>query len=166
MTISIRALALAILALGAGCSEAPRTPEPAGDSRAHAAIDSLNARLSKAYRDRDPALYATVFTDTAVFEWPAFDTQRGRAAMSAMARANWAALRDMDLKLTVASRRIAGDQATEFGAFEQSYADSAGTRRTEYGRYVALLLKQRDGAWLMDRFFGFADSTSPRPAVR
>ena len=83
-----------------------------------------------------------------------------------MARGNWASLKDMDLKLNVASRRIAPDHATEFGAFEQSWSDSSGARMAEFGRYVTLLARLADGRWLIDRFFGFEDSTrtlSKRP---
>jgi ketosteroid isomerase-like protein len=83
-----------------------------------------------------------------------------------MARDNWAGLSDMDLRLTVSDRRVGPDQATEFGAFEQSYRDAGGARRTEFGRYAALLVRQADGGWRMDRFLGFADSTRPRPAGR
>jgi ketosteroid isomerase-like protein len=125
---------------------------------ANAGVDSLNARISKAYRDHDPVAYGRLFTDSAVFEWPAFTTVRGRAGLEAMARANWASLSDMDLKLDVAHRRIAPDHVTEFGAFQQAYADSAGARSVEYGRYVAVLVPRSDG-WVMDRFFGFSDST-------
>ena len=125
---------------------------------ANAGVDSLNVRISKAYRDHDPVAYGRLFTDSAVFEWPAFTTVRGRAGLEAMARNNWAALRDMDLKLDVAHRRIAPDHVTEFGAFQQAYADSAGARSIEYGRYVAVLVRYSDG-WRMDRFFGFSDST-------
>jgi hypothetical protein len=75
-----------------------------------------------------------------------------------MARTNWASLRDMDLKLDVAHRRVASDHVTEFGAFQQAYADSAGAKSVEYGRYVAVLVPRSDG-WRMDRFFGFSDST-------
>jgi hypothetical protein len=82
-----------------------------------------------------------------------------------MARSNWAALSDMDLRLSVSDRRFAADHATEFGAFEQSWSDSSGVRRTEYGRYVALLLPQDDGSWRMDRFFGFEDSTRQQAAA-
>ena len=64
----------------------------------------------------------------------------------------------MDLKLDVAHRRVAPDHVTEFGAFQQAYADSAGVRSVEYGRYVAVLVRLSDG-WRMDRFFGFSDST-------
>lgn len=124
-------------------------------------IDSLNARLVRAYRDHDPSAYSALFTDTAVFEWPAIDDVRGRAAMAEMARANWASLRDMDLELTVASRRIRGDHATEFGAFAQSWAGDSG-RNVEYGRYVTALVRDRNGTWLIDRFFGFEDSTRVR----
>ena len=129
-------------------------------------MDSLNARIVDAYRKHDPQAYAALYTDTAVFEWPAFNTVRGPAALAAMAEANWAALRDMDLRLTVSTRRVAPDHATEFGAFEQSYRDSAGTRTTEFGRYTAVLVRQQDGSWRMDRFLGFADSTRPTAPAR
>jgi uncharacterized protein (TIGR02246 family) len=156
--LSIAALACSPPAPAAGVSQA----------EANAGIDSLNARVADAYRTHDPQAYGLVYTDSAVFEWPAFNTVRGRAQIAAMAQGNWAALRDMELVLTVASRRIASDHATEFGAFQQSYTDSSGTRSTEFGRYVALLARQKDGKWLMDRFFGFEDSTraSKKPLVR
>ena len=136
---------------------APPAQSSAAD--ATAGIDSLNARIVQAYRNHDPQAYAALYTDTAVFEWPAFNSVRGRTELAAMARSNWAALKDMDLRLTVATRRVAPDHATEFGAFEQSWGDSGGVRMTEFGRYVALLVRQQDGSWRMDRFFGFEDST-------
>ena len=30
---------------------------------------------------------------------------------------------------------------------------------TEFGRYVTFLVRKNDGTWLIDRFFGFEDST-------
>lgn len=149
-----RVTAVALCIATIGCARS--SPSAAS---ANAGIDSLNARVVQAYRRHDPQAYATLYTDSAVFEWPAFNTVRGRAGLAAMARSNWADLRDMDLRLTVANRRIAADQATEFGAFQQSWSDSSGARRTEFGRYVSVLVPQHDGSWLMDRFFGFEDST-------
>ncbi len=67
--------------------------------------------------------------------------------------------RDVDLRLTVANRRVAADHATEFGGFQQSWTDSTGLRMTEFGRYVTFFLRERNGSWRMDRFFGFEDST-------
>jgi ketosteroid isomerase-like protein len=125
-------------------------------------IDLLNSRLSRAYQDRNTVAYAELFTDSAVFEWPAFNTVRGKLGLEEMVRTNWASLSDQDLKLTIASRRFAPGHATEFGAFEQSYRDPEGVRKTEYGRYVTVLARQPDGTWLIDRFFGFADSTGTR----
>ncbi|HEX8850288.1 MAG TPA: DUF4440 domain-containing protein [Gemmatimonadaceae bacterium] len=142
----------------AGCSATPRTSPAAAD----AGIDSLNAATSRAYRTADPQAYAALYTDSATFEWPAFNTVRGRAALAAMARDNWSQLRDMDLRLRVASRHVAPDGATEFGAFEQDYTDSTGKRFTEYGRYVTLLEPQSDGRWRIARFLGFEDSTRAR----
>jgi ketosteroid isomerase-like protein len=160
MKTSIIAVAIPLFALIAACSQAPRQ----SGHEASANIDSLNARLVQAYRNRDPRAYGALYTDSAVFEWPAFNTVRGRAGMEAMARSNWAALNDMDLELTVSSRRVAPNHATEFGAFEQSWRDSSGVRMTEFGRYVVVLARHGDSSWLIDRFFGFADSTRPPPA--
>ena len=148
---------LLLVSLGVAVGACAGTRPPTSD--ANAGIDSLNAKLVSAYRARDPQAYAALFTDSAVFEWPAFNTVRGPAALAAMARDNWAAERDVDLRLTVTSRRLGGDHATEFGAFEQTWSDSAGVRRTEFGRYVSYFLRQADGSWRMDRFFGFEDST-------
>ena len=153
---------VAVFVFGGACSEAPRRSESEINSR----IDSLNASLVAAYRDSDSRGYAGLFTDSAVFEWPAFNTVQGRAGIETMARTNWAALDDQELRLNVSYRRVAPEHAIEFGAFEQSWSDSIGLRMTEYGRYVVLLLRQTDDRWLMDRFFGFADSTraeSPNP---
>lgn len=155
MKISVRVVVIPLLVLSAACSETPR-PSPRDAS---AGLDSLNARLVQAYRNRDPQIYATLFTDSAVFEWPAFNSVHGRAGMEAMARSNWASLNDMDLQLIVASRRVATDHATEFGAFQQSWRDSKGVRMTEFGRYVHSLARLGDGSWRIDRFFGFSDST-------
>ena len=157
--VSVRILAVA-LALGAvlACADEQRTTPSSANP--DAGIDSLNARLSKAYRDHDPVAYGKLFTDSAVFEWPAFETVRGRAGLEAMAKSNWASLSDMDLRLDVAQRRVAPDHVTEFGAFQQAYRDTSG-KHVEYGRYVAVLVPS-SGGWRMDRFFGFSDSTAKR----
>lgn len=168
MTRSIIAVILPVLVLSVACSETPdrtsavETSAGSDVENANAGIDSLNSRLSGTYRDRNTRAYAELFTDSAVFEWPAFNTVRGRPALEAMVGTNWATLSDQDLKLTIASRRFAPGHATEFGAFEQSYRDPQGVRKTEYGRYVTVLARQPDGTWLIDRFFGFADSTGTR----
>lgn len=131
-----------------------------------ASLDSLNARLSDAYRRRDPAAYTALYTDSGTFEWPAGVVVRGHDALAGMARDIWAAERDVELRVRVATRRLATDHATEFGAFEQSWSDSLGVRRTEFGRYASLLVRQTDGSWRLDRWLGFEDSVRvdrPRP---
>ena len=174
MSPFIRTAILPLCVAGLACSGPPRSDGGQGTAgaagadtaadRAAAGIDSLNARLVSAYRSRDPQAYGALYTDTAVFEWPVAATVRGPAALAEMARSNWASLSDQDLRLIVAARRLGPEHATEFGAFEQSYRDAAGTRRTEFGRYVTVLARQADGSWRMDRFLGFADSTRPQSA--
>ena len=147
---------ISLVVLSVACST-PR--ESSSGTGATAGIDSLNARITQTYRDRDTKGYASLYTDSAVFEWPAFKTVRGREGMEGMVRSSWASLDSMDLKLDVASRRVANDNATEFGAFEQSYRDPKGVHLTEFGRYVTVLARQPGGRWRIDRFFGFEDST-------
>lgn len=161
MKTSIRAASMIpFLVFSVACSKAPEQPST---SDAVAGIDSLNARLVKAYRDRDPQAYGALYTDSAVFEWPAFNTVRGPAALEAMVRGSWPSLNEQALKLIVSSRRVAADHATEFGAFEQSWSDPQGIRHTEFGRYATYLVRHPDNSWRIDRFFGFADSTLPKP---
>ena len=160
MTAARVATAISLCAGLFACAQSAESPT----RDANAEIDSLNARIVQAYRTRDPQAYAALYTDTAVFEWPAFNTVRGASGMADMVRGNWPSLNEMDLALAVSSRRLAGDHATEFGAFQQSWRDSSGARMVEYGRYVTLLARQGDGSWRIDRFFGFADSTRPQPA--
>lgn len=153
---------LSLVPLSLACAMPPQSSIDA----AGPGIDSLNSRITQAYRSHDSNAYAALYTDSAVFEWPAFNTVRGPVALAAMAERNWTGLKEMDLKLTVANRRISPAGATEFGAFEQSWNDSSGTRMTEFGRYVSYVVKHPDGRWRMDRFFGFEDSTRKAPAAR
>src|SRR5437879_13808759 len=102
-----------IYAIAAGAALPACPPARPSAADATAGIDSLNAALVRAYRTHDPQAYAALYTDTAVFEWPAFNTVRGPAQLAAMARSNWASLKDMDLRLTVSARRVAPDAPTE-----------------------------------------------------
>ena len=61
--------------------------------------------------------------------------------------------------MTVTMRNLAPDRATEWGAFEQTWTDSAGKRMTEYGRYVTSFVHRSSAGWRMDRWLGFEDST-------
>src|SRR2546428_10245060 len=116
----------------AACARQSQPARPSA-GEATAGIDSLNAALVHAYRTHDPLAYAALYTDTAVFEWPAFNTVRGPAELGAMARSNWASLNDMDLRLTLSSRRVAPGHATEFGAFPPSWRDLSGGGTTRVG---------------------------------
>src|SRR2546427_6520769 len=126
-SITVAVVSLCIVGLACQPSQ-PSTGEAA------AGIDSLNAALVRAYRSHDPRAYAALYTDTAVFEWPAFNTVRGPAELAAMARSNWASLSDMDLRLTVAAPPVAPHHATEVGAFPQTRADSSRAPQMGVGR--------------------------------
>jgi len=156
-------LALAALTVFIACADSAPARTAVVDPQAGTHIDSLNAKLSAVYRSRDARGYSHLFTDSAVFEWPAIPNVRGRAALEALARDGWKPLDDLALVVRPSTRRIGAETATELGAFEESWRDSTGARKIEYGRYAEVLARQPDGSWLIDRFFGFEDSTVTRP---
>jgi uncharacterized protein (TIGR02246 family) len=158
------ALTLAATLLFATACGQPEVTVRVGDGSA--GIDSLNARLERAYGDKAPQTYATLFTDSAVFEWPATPSVRGRPALQAMAAELWPPLPELKLRVITTTRRLASDHATELGSFEESWRDSTGGRTTEFGRYAAVFARQRDGSWLFDRWFGFSDSTHTEPMTK
>jgi ketosteroid isomerase-like protein len=171
MNSIFRPAILSLLVLGVACSkEGKESDETPGGQRsaaeANAGIDSMNAKLVEVHRVRDPKAYAMLYTDSGAFEFPAFNTVRGRAGLEAMARDNFKALNDLKLELTVASRHLAPDHATEFGAFKETWRDSSGALVSEYGRY-AEVLKPDSGGWKIHHFFGFEDSTrSQKPTTK
>jgi len=157
-----RVLAVALLAALGACAQESSTHPAAMDLQASAHIDSMNAKLSKVYRDRDWRGYGQLFTDSAVFEWPQIPNVSGRSGLEALARDGWKPLDDLALRIVPHTRRIGAGHATEFGAFEESWRDSTGARKIEFGRYAEVLARQPDGSWLIDRFLGFEDSTVTR----
>ncbi|MDB4882912.1 MAG: hypothetical protein JWL95_1678 [Gemmatimonadetes bacterium] len=161
--MSRRGALVAALLVVCGCS---RDASSVSTAATTTALDSLNARIVRAYREHDSKGYGALYTDSAQFEWPAVPTVRGRAGLETMAHDVWTPLPDLDLKLIVATRRIAATHATELGAFEESWRDSTGGRTTEFGRYVVLFAKAPDDTWRIDRFLGFSDSTTTRPPAR
>ncbi len=163
MSAARRLLALACSVALIACANESSARTNAVDPQAGARIDSMNAKLSAVYRARDSKAYPSLFTDSAVFMWSAIPDTRGHAALEAMARDGWKPLDDLALKVVPITRRIGADHATEFGAFEESWRDSTGARKIEFGRYAEILARQPDGSWLIDRYLGFEDSTVTRP---
>jgi hypothetical protein len=162
-----RSLAAATLLVAGACAGSPPARDAASvPAGANARLDTLNAHLAAAHHALDPKAYARQFTDSGVFEWPAFNTVRGRAALEAMAHDNFAPLDDLVIRLTPTARRIAADHATEFGAFEETWNDSTGARKAEYGRYAETLARQTAGSYLIDHFLGFVDSTATLSPAR
>src|SRR2546430_13441809 len=86
----------------AACARQSQPARPSA-GEATAGIDSLNAALVHAYRTHDPLAYAALYTDTAAFERPGFNTGRGPPPLGAMARGNWASLNAIELRLTAST---------------------------------------------------------------
>src|SRR5256712_12184437 len=105
MTPVLSASRVVVVLLGSACLACAQPSRPSA-GEVTAGIDSLNAPIVQAYRSHDPQAYAALYTDTALFEWPAVNTVRGPTALAAMAREHWASFKDMDLRLPVATPRV------------------------------------------------------------
>jgi limonene-1,2-epoxide hydrolase len=130
---------------------------------ARAALDTVHARMSALHRARDASAYAALHGDSVVFEWPGIAPVGGRPALAALMRENWRDRNGLELSVTPVARRVAGPYATEVLAYREAWSDSTGARVVEYGRFVLMLTQSTDAAWVIDRFFGFSDSTRTTP---
>jgi len=160
MTLGLSIISAACAAdRGAPASASAATVDSASVAAANAGLDSLDARVARAYQRYDSRAYGALYTNDAQFEWSATPTVHGPAGLEKMAAELWPPLKELALVLKVSSRQISPDHATEFGAFQESWRDSTGGRTTEYGRYVTLNARQPDNSWRIQHFFGFEDST-------
>src|SRR2546425_12045379 len=133
MTPVLSASRVVVVLLGSACLACAQPSRPSA-GEVTAGIDSLNARIVQAYRSHDPQANAAPYTDTAVFEWPAFNTVRGPPQLAAIARSNWASPQDMYLRPTGPTRPAAPSHPAPFGASQQPWRDSSGVRMPEYSR--------------------------------
>jgi uncharacterized protein (TIGR02246 family) len=146
MIIKATVFAASALWLGLvnGCSAAPADTAKAAD-----AIRATEVRWNADIAARDPAKFASYYTDDGVFINPGADPLHGPAAIQA---AMTEVFKDPNFSLRFAADRVdvaaGGDMAFAQGHFtETETSPGAGAKLVQSGSYVTVFKKQADGSW-------------------
>jgi uncharacterized protein (TIGR02246 family) len=132
------------LTLVNGCNAAPMDPGKTAD-----AIRALEAQWNAAAAARDPAKFASYYTDDGVFINPGSDPLQGPAAIQA---AMTEVFKDPNFSLHFTPDRVdvaaGGDMAFSEGHFtETETSPAAQAKLVQSGSYVTVYQKQPDGSW-------------------
>ena len=132
------------LTLVNGCNAAPVDSGKTAD-----AIRALELQWNAAAAARDPAKFASYYTDDGQFINPGADPLRGPQAIQA---AMTEAFKDPNFSLHFTSDRVdiaaGGDMAFSEGHFtETETSPAAQAKLVQSGSYVTVYKKQADGSW-------------------
>ncbi|MFY9675177.1 MAG: nuclear transport factor 2 family protein [Terriglobales bacterium] len=146
---------IAILCLIAvACSTAP-TPAPAPaappDTRAAdmQAVKDVEAAWMKDAATKDPAKWASYFTDDGAGLYPGAPTVTGKDALKAAVTPMMA---DPNFALTFSSNKVVaskgGDMVFAQGTYEMTMTNPKTKKPvTDHGKYLTVYTKQADGSW-------------------
>lgn len=149
MTRVVSAVLLASLAFPglSACSQG----NAATDLKAEAtAVGAVEEAMRAAYRAKDPAKLAAVYTQDASLFVPG--EQRPRIGAAAIAEAAKKDFADPAFHITFTTAKVgvaaAGDTAWSKGSFSLRYTDPETKGAAGYsGFYLTLFAKQKDGSW-------------------
>jgi uncharacterized protein (TIGR02246 family) len=155
------AIAMATLALAAGCAK-PATPTASAPDTAadEAAIAAINPAWFKAYNEGDADRIAALYAEDAVFNAPALRALRGREAIRAYLAQDIAGSMAAGLAFVPAATTehgLSGDLGWEWGTF--SLTDKSGAT-VDTGKYVTVY-QRLGGKWLIIRDIFNTDTPPP-----
>lgn len=149
------------IVLAAACGGSPEVPT-SGDT---APIDDVRNRYIAAYNAGDAAGVAALFAEDAISMPDHGEALEGRAAIESH-------LRDVFMQfsastaITAGETEVIGDIAHEHGSFTVTLTPKAGgDARTETGKYLVILKKGSDGAWLLHHDIDNSNVPPPAPAA-
>jgi ketosteroid isomerase-like protein len=150
------------LLLAAAC-----TPKPA-DSGATAVVDtaafktgldSLRTHYIAARTAGDPSALAALYTEDAGVDQYGLPRLRGRAAIEAAFKADYATRKYTVLEIMpLSSEARTNTEGSEIGTYHEM-SDSSGTKGHAWGRYLVAFSKDSTGQWRVQYLIGFPDST-------
>ncbi len=146
-------LSATVVLLAIGC--APPPPAGPDPGEVQAAIDEVNARLSKAFNDNDPAGVAACYTEDGVVMAPNAPALRGRANIEQGLGPEIALV--SNLELTTKKLEVLGDTAIEEGTYTVDLGPIA-----DRGKYV-VIWKNVGGQWLLH--YDVWNSDQPLPGA-
>ena len=138
-----------LVLLTIGCSNSPIPPPP--DTRAAdvQAVKEVEAAWLKDTATKDPAKWASYFTDDGSGLYPGSPTLNGKAAIQA---ALTPFMSDPNFALTFESTRAVaskgGDMVYSQGTYTMTMTDPKTKKpKTDKGKYLTVYMKQPDGSW-------------------
>jgi len=155
---------IAALLLAGACT--PKTEAPAAGAAAtvdtaavKTGLDSLRAHYIALQTSGDATGLAGLFTETAGVDIYGAPRMRGRAAIEATFKADFAARKFPMTEISPTSMNArTSDEASEIGTYHNMH-DLNGAKDHEWGRYLAAFGKGADGQWRLAYLIAFSDST-------
>jgi uncharacterized protein (TIGR02246 family) len=142
---------LALVALTAGCTNAPTPPPTLPDTRAAdvQAVKDVEAAWLKDTATKDPDKWASYFAEDGCGLYPGAGTLNGKAAIKAAMAPYFA---DPNFSLTFQSTRVMASKGGDMVYAQGTYAMTATNPKTkkpmtDKGKYLTVYTKQADGSW-------------------
>ena len=116
--------------------------------KAHAGIDAIYAKFSRAYRELDHELVGGLYSADASYLVPGQNILIGRDKITPTFKNFFDDVRDrkgkLEISFRILQRRVSGDLAYDVGIYTLSSYDDAGKGNTGQGKFVAVALKNQD----------------------
>ncbi|HEV8357020.1 MAG TPA: nuclear transport factor 2 family protein [Gemmatimonadales bacterium] len=161
MTRSFTAAGLALLLAAACAQPAPEqtAAAPAVDSAAaRAGMTALRNRYIAGQTAGDASAVAALFSDSAAVDLYGVPKLRGRAAIEAAFKADYAARKYTMTEIMPAETSVrTSTGGSEIGTYHDMH-DAKGKVDQEWGRYLVGMAKGADGQWRLDYLMAFPDS--------
>jgi len=154
---------LAALILAAACTPKAETAGGAMAAVDTAAFktgtDSLRTRYIALRTAGDATALAGLYTEDAGIDQYGLPRLRGRAAIEAALKADYAVRNYTLLEIMpLSSEARTNTDGSEIGTYHEM-SDSSGTKGHAWGRYLVAFQKEADGQWRLVYLIGFPDST-------
>ena len=127
--------------------------------KAHAGIDAVYAKFSRAYRELDHELVGGLYSPNASYLVPDQNILIGRDKITLTFKSFFDQVRSQNGKLEInfriVQRRVAGDLGYDVGVYTLTQTDSAGKKGTGQGKFVVVAVK--DGGQWRFQVDGYSD---------
>jgi|CXWL01.1.fsa_nt_gi uncharacterized protein (TIGR02246 family) len=152
-----------VLAVITACNAPAREAGPA-DPAIRSEVLAAMERYQVAARTVNPDSIASLYTETAMLFEPGITPIQGRDAI----RAFIASFPGVRVEIATASPdtiEVFGNTALYWGSYFERLTFPGQPQSEQHGKFVAELVRQTDGRWLLHRLFRIP-IPSPRPAAR
>lgn len=134
-------------------------------AKPHAGLDAVYQSFSRAYRELDHDLVASLYTADAAYLVPGQDVITGRSNIKPTFKSFFDYVRERKGKLAISfrilQRRVAKDMAYDVGIYTLTQTDSSGKASTGQGKFVVVAVKEKNGEWRF-QVDGYSDVAKPK----